>query len=116
MHEDGASHASDRCDMTQASRQAQDRCHRIGQTREVHIYRLVSERTIEENILAKSDQKRQLDHLAIQSGGFNTDFLSKFNPRELLGMQGATSAHCTPGSRRQSKAPDLDLAGPVNIK
>ncbi|EIE18784.1 hypothetical protein COCSUDRAFT_221, partial [Coccomyxa subellipsoidea C-169] len=49
-----------------------DRCHRIGQTREVHIYRLVSERTIEENILTKSDQKRQLDHLAIQSGGFNT--------------------------------------------
>lgn len=46
--------------------QAQDRCHRIGQTREVHIYRLVSEHTIEENILKKSDQKRQLDWLAIQ--------------------------------------------------
>lgn len=68
-------------------RQAQDRCHRIGQTREVHIYRLVSEKTIEENILTKSDQKRQLDHLAIQSGGFNTEFLQKFNPRELLGVQ-----------------------------
>ncbi len=68
--------------------QAQDRCHRIGQTREVHIYRLVSERTIEENILTKSDQKRQLDHLAIQSGGFNTDYLQKFNPREILGLQG----------------------------
>ena len=67
--------------------QAQDRCHRIGQTREVHIYRLVSEKTIEENILTKSDQKRQLDHLAIQSGGFNTEFLQKFNPRELLGVQ-----------------------------
>ena len=65
--------------------QAQDRCHRIGQTREVHIYRLVSERTIEENILAKSDQKRQLDYLAIQSGGFNTEFLQKFNPGDLLG-------------------------------
>ena len=71
--------------------QAQDRCHRIGQTREVHIYRLVSESTIEENILHKSDQKRQLDHLAIQSGGFNTDFLQKFNPRELLGIQGESS-------------------------
>ena len=71
--------------------QAQDRCHRIGQTREVHIYRLVSEKTIEENILTKSDQKRQLDHLAIQSGGFNTEFLQKFNPRELLGVQSAGS-------------------------
>jgi hypothetical protein len=40
--------------------QAQDRCHRIGQTRPVHIYRLVSVATIEENILAKSDQKRQV--------------------------------------------------------
>eukprot|EP00890_Picochlorum_soloecismus_P002969 jgi/Picsp_1/3673/NSC_06510-R1_swr1 complex snf2 family dna-dependent atpase len=55
--------------------QAQDRCHRIGQTREVHIYRLISEHTIEENILRKSDQKRQLDFLAIQSGGFTTDIL-----------------------------------------
>ncbi len=55
--------------------QAQDRCHRIGQTREVHIYRLVSENTIEENILRKSDQKRQLDFLAIQSAGFTTDIL-----------------------------------------
>mmetsp|Transcript_20269 Transcript_20269/g.57059 ORF Transcript_20269/g.57059 Transcript_20269/m.57059 type:complete len:871 (-) Transcript_20269:75-2687(-) len=50
--------------------QAQDRCHRIGQTREVHIYRLVTEHTIEENIVLKSNQKRHLDHLAIQSGGF----------------------------------------------
>ena len=53
----------------------------------MHIYRLVSEKTIEENILTKSDQKRQLDHLAIQSGGFNTEFLQKFNPKELLGVQ-----------------------------
>ena len=75
--------------VTEALRlQAQDRCHRIGQTREVHIYRLVSEKTIEENILSKSDQKRHLDHLAIQSGGFNTDFLQKFNPKDLLDIHG----------------------------
>jgi hypothetical protein len=48
----------------------------------VHIYRLVSANTIEENILRKSDQKRQLDWLAIQSGGFNTDFLAKLTPGE----------------------------------
>ena len=49
----------------------------------------MTEHTIEENILRKSDQKRALDHLAIQSGGFNTEFLQKFNPRELLGLNGA---------------------------
>ena len=37
----------------------------------------------------KSDQKRQLDHLAIQSGGFNTEVLHKFNPRDLLGLKPA---------------------------
>jgi SNF2 family DNA or RNA helicase len=37
--------------------QAQDRCHRIGQTRDVHIYRLISEHTVEENIYKKAQQK-----------------------------------------------------------
>ena len=37
--------------------QAQDRCHRIGQTRDVAIYRLVSQQTIEENILRKAQHK-----------------------------------------------------------
>ncbi|KAK9852354.1 hypothetical protein WJX84_001837, partial [Apatococcus fuscideae] len=67
---------------------AQDRCHRIGQTREVHIYRLISEKTIEENILLKSDQKRHLDFLAIQSGGFNPDALRRFSPQDLFSISG----------------------------
>mmetsp|Transcript_34228 Transcript_34228/g.134064 ORF Transcript_34228/g.134064 Transcript_34228/m.134064 type:complete len:118 (-) Transcript_34228:511-864(-) len=50
----------------QVDAQAQDRAHRIGQTRTVHIYRLVSEKTIEENILAKADQKRSLESIVIQ--------------------------------------------------
>ncbi|XP_057965838.1 protein PHOTOPERIOD-INDEPENDENT EARLY FLOWERING 1 isoform X2 [Malania oleifera] len=64
--------------------QAQDRCHRIGQTREVHIYRLISECTIEENILKKANQKRALDDLVIQSGGYNTEFFKKLDPMELF--------------------------------
>lgn len=53
--------------------QAQDRCHRIGQTRQVHIYRLISQGTIEESILEKAIQKRELDNVAIQLGNFNTE-------------------------------------------
>eukprot|EP00188_Purpureofilum_apyrenoidigerum_P006216 Plantae.Rhodophyta-Purpureofilum_apyrenoidigerum.ctg9254.p1 GENE.Plantae.Rhodophyta-Purpureofilum_apyrenoidigerum.ctg9254~~Plantae.Rhodophyta-Purpureofilum_apyrenoidigerum.ctg9254.p1 ORF type:complete len:602 (+),score=102.27 Plantae.Rhodophyta-Purpureofilum_apyrenoidigerum.ctg9254:145-1806(+) len=64
--------------------QAQDRAHRIGQTRTVHIYRLVSERTVEENILAKADQKRNLESLVIEQAEFNKDGFSKFNVLDLL--------------------------------
>lgn len=59
--------------------QAQDRCHRIGQTRDVHIYRLVCERTVEENILKKANQKRLLGDIAIEGGNFTTAFF-----REVL--------------------------------
>ncbi|KAL8204879.1 hypothetical protein R6Q57_010502 [Mikania cordata] len=71
--------------------QAQDRCHRIGQTREVHIYRLISESTIEENILKKAKQKRALDDLVIQSGEYNTEFFKKLDPMELFSGHKAVS-------------------------
>ncbi|KAM3172762.1 hypothetical protein ACTXT7_013874 [Hymenolepis weldensis] len=57
--------------------QAQDRCHRIGQTRDVHIYRLISERTVEENILRKANQKRLLSDVAIEGGKFTTAFFKQ---------------------------------------
>lgn len=57
-------------------KQCQDRCHRIGQTRDVHIYRFVSEHTIEANILRKANQKRMLDDVIIQEGEFTTDYFN----------------------------------------
>merc|ERR1711953_1092091 len=64
--------------------QAQDRCHRIGQTRDVHIYRLVSERTIEENIIKKANQKRLLGDIAIEGGNFTTAFFKKSTISDLF--------------------------------
>ena len=64
--------------------QAQDRCHRIGQTRDVHIYRLVSERSIEENIIKKANQKRLLGDLAIEGGNFTTAFFKKQTIKDLF--------------------------------
>ncbi|EMR09909.1 hypothetical protein PNEG_01669 [Pneumocystis murina B123] len=65
-------------------RQCQDRCHRIGQTQDVHIYRFVSEYTIEENILLKANQKRMLDNLVIGEGYFTTDHLNNINWRDII--------------------------------
>ena len=66
-------------------KQCQDRCHRIGQTRDVHIYRFVSEYTIESNILRKANQKRMLDDVVIQEGEFTTDYFTKLDVRDMIG-------------------------------
>ncbi|CAN8016135.1 unnamed protein product [Ixodes persulcatus] len=74
--------------------QAQDRCHRIGQTRDVHIYRqkcfvfhdrLISRETVEENILKKATQKRMLGDVAIEGGNFTTAFFKKTTLKDLFG-------------------------------
>ena len=65
-------------------KQCQDRCHRIGQTRDVHIYRFVSEYTIESNILRKANQKRMLDDVVIQEGEFTTDYFTKLDVRDMI--------------------------------
>jgi SNF2 family DNA or RNA helicase len=64
--------------------QAQDRCHRIGQTKDVHIYRLISESTIEERILLKAHQKKTMNEVIIQSGGFTTEMFKKVDMREIF--------------------------------
>ncbi|KAK2594770.1 putative ATPase [Conoideocrella luteorostrata] len=52
--------------------QAQDRCHRIGQTRPVIVYRLATRDTVEESLLMSADAKRRLEKLVIKKGGFKT--------------------------------------------
>ncbi|KAK3294474.1 SNF2 family N-terminal domain-containing protein [Chaetomium fimeti] len=52
--------------------QAQDRAHRIGQTRPVVVYRLATKGTVEEGLLMSADAKRRLEKLVIKKGGFRT--------------------------------------------
>ncbi|KAH7926002.1 hypothetical protein BV22DRAFT_1063947 [Leucogyrophana mollusca] len=50
--------------------QAQDRAHRIGQTKPVLIFRLVSAHTVETKIMHRAAEKRKLEALVIAKGKF----------------------------------------------
>ncbi|MGO2017147.1 MAG: DEAD/DEAH box helicase, partial [Brevibacterium aurantiacum] len=58
--------------------QAVDRAHRIGQTKNVMVYRMVSEKTIEEKVLALQERKAQLfDSLVNEGEGFSSTITSE---------------------------------------
>ncbi|GAA5820365.1 hypothetical protein JCM10212_003933 [Sporobolomyces blumeae] len=51
--------------------QAQDRAHRIGQKKEVRILRLVTERSVEEHVMAGAAKKIEMDKKIIQAGRYD---------------------------------------------
>ncbi|CAH7684062.1 SNF2 family N-terminal domain-domain-containing protein [Phakopsora pachyrhizi] len=52
----------------QADLQAMDRAHRIGQKKQVYVFRFVTENAVEEKVLERAAQKLRLDQLVIQQG------------------------------------------------
>ncbi|KAF2094828.1 hypothetical protein NA57DRAFT_60243 [Rhizodiscina lignyota] len=61
----------------QADLQAMARAHRIGQTKPVTVYRLVSKDTVEEEILERARNKLMLEFITIQRGVTDQDADSK---------------------------------------
>ena len=82
-------------------RQAMDRCHRIGQVRDVNVYRLVSEKTIEESIFAKQLQKRKLDEIVIDKGHFTSTSDAPSGPSGGL-IEELFQTSTTPSENRSS--------------
>ncbi len=70
----------------QADLQAMDRAHRIGQTKQVHVFRFVTENAIEEKVLERAAQKLRLDQLVIQQGRAQQQTKSAASKDELLNM------------------------------
>jgi Superfamily II DNA/RNA helicases, SNF2 family len=65
----------------QVDLQAQDRCHRIGQTRPVVVYRFVTAATIDEQIVERAAAKRKLEKMVIQKGmTYHFCFIDMFIP------------------------------------
>ena len=69
-----------------AEAQAIDRAHRIGQTRPVIVYRLVSRGTIEEKVVALQERKRDLFQRVVDEGGSLRRAITADDMRDLLGL------------------------------
>ncbi|KAL8775854.1 MAG: hypothetical protein Q9194_003565 [Teloschistes cf. exilis] len=70
----------------QADLQAMDRAHRIGQTKQVVVFRFVTEQAIEEKVLERAAQKLRLDQLVIQQGRAQQAAKAAASKDELLTM------------------------------
>ncbi|XP_076818637.1 chromatin-remodeling ATPase INO80-like isoform X1 [Clavelina lepadiformis] len=62
--------------------QAMDRAHRLGQTKQVTVYRLVCKGTVDERMLARAEEKSAIQRMVI-SDGFKTDSL---NQKEMVSL------------------------------
>lgn len=49
-----------------------DRCHRIGQTRPVLVFRLITACSVEDRMLARAESKKVLERIVIQKGAFKS--------------------------------------------
>ncbi|EAW10771.1 putative SNF2 family helicase/ATPase [Aspergillus clavatus NRRL 1] len=84
----------------QADLQAMDRAHRIGQTKQVVVFRFITEDAIEEKVLERAAQKLRLDQLVIQQGRAQQQVKNAASKDELLGMiqHGAANVFNTKGA------------------
>ena len=95
---DGCRVRANRLDLNLHCAQAEDRAHRIGQKREVLVLVLVSAGTIEEDILDRARQKRDIDAKVIQAGMFNDRSThgerQQVLPKPLDSMEPASPSAC----------------------
>lgn len=95
----------------QADLQAMDRAHRIGQTKQVVVYRFVTDNAIEEKVLERAAQKLRLDQLVIQQGRAQIAAKAAAHKDELLSMiqHGAETVFQSKGSSEgASKVADIN--------
>ncbi|XP_038599606.1 lymphoid-specific helicase [Tachyglossus aculeatus] len=99
----------------QSDLQAQDRCHRIGQTKPVVVYRLVTANTVDQKIVERAAAKRKLEKLIIHKnqfkGGKSGLNQSKrcLDPKELIELLKSRDYEREVKGSREKVISDADL-------
>merc|ERR1711981_210891 len=66
--------------------QAMDRAHRVGQTKQVTVYRLICKGTIEERILQRAKEKSEIQRMVIHGGSFKGLKQNELKPKEVVSL------------------------------
>ncbi|KAK2716917.1 chromatin-remodeling ATPase INO80-like isoform X2 [Artemia franciscana] len=64
--------------------QAMDRAHRLGQTKQVTVYRLICKGTVEERILERAREKSEIQRMVISGGQFKPE--ASLKPKEVVSL------------------------------
>ena len=70
----------------QVDLQAMARVHRIGQTKVVHLYRLVSKGTVEERIVQRAEKKLYLDRMVNRGSSAQAESMDELSDSEMMNM------------------------------
>ncbi|CAG0884442.1 unnamed protein product [Darwinula stevensoni] len=84
----------------QVDLQAMDRAHRIGQEKQVRVFRFITDNTVEERIVERAEVKLRLDRLVIQQGRLVDNKTNSLNKDQMLSMirHGADHIFASKGS------------------
>jgi len=84
-----------------------DRAHRIGQQKQVRVFRFITENTVEERIVERAEMKLHLDSIVIQQGRLVDPNLNKLGKDEMLSIirHGATHVFAS----KESEITDEDI-------
>lgn len=97
--------------------QATDRAHRIGQTRDVYVYQLVTKNTIEDRIVKRAQQKKTVQSTVYEGGSLN---IFKKDMLELmadeLGVEAKQELKKEEGSKKRGPKPVKPTIGKTKDK
>ncbi|CAK8686193.1 SWI/SNF-related matrix-associated actin-dependent regulator of chromatin subfamily A member 5-like [Clavelina lepadiformis] len=91
----------------QVDMQAMDRAHRIGQKKQVMVFRLITENTVEERIIERAEMKLHLDNIVIQQGRL-MDQGQKLGKDEMLNMIRHGANHVFASKESEITDEDID--------